>query len=380
MHTHQLHIIVGCADARDLSQLQLDVINEKTGEFAQKGITIEIHVIRSAGSFITADIFQDIQLIILQSQKNNSLRFKKHQYFIHIQTHGDLTETSNREYLSHIYEMNIVEGSPLNCGMLQATGLGVELEQLIVKEELEFITSEGKKKVLHDEDIRTLLHDVYAHDGYLAGDWIKSIDYLRTHPRSQKAKLEKLINNDPDLKRLDIKITAGILDYSIHALIRLDDGIPEVEWWDEVQQEIRRRNTTEKQSILKQAEQQQPLAGLLCTSDPKSTSRSMAATWYLDKKEIKHDGKYIPNTIFNITGNSFDVPFTPFGPYVLAGFFYAVKTLGLTDQMILGNSPEQTDRMLLKLKNDPIMNLIIDTFHVNIIPLNQQELREKSGF
>lgn len=377
MKTHQLHIIVGCADARDLSQLQLDVVNEKSREFQSKGITIEMHVLRAAGSFITQDIFQDIQLIILQSQKTNYVNYNRHEYFVHIQTHGDLTETSNREYLSHIYEMNIVEGSPLNCGMLGATGVGVELEQLIVKSQLEYICTEGKLKVVHDEDIRTLLRNVYAHDGYLAGDWIKSIDYLRTHPRSQKAKLEKLINNDPDLKRLDIKITAGILDYSIHALIRLDDGIPEVPWWDEVQIEIRKRNTKEKESVLKQAEQQQPLAGLLCTSDPRSTSRSLAANYYLDKKGIAHGGKYIPNTIFNITGNSFDIPYTPFGPYVIAGFFYAVKSLELTDQMVLGNSPEQTQRMLIKLQNDPIMNLIIETFKVNIIPLNQQELAKK---
>jgi len=49
---------------------------------------------------------------------------------------------------------------------------------------LEYYTpQEGVKKVLKDNDLRSLLKNIYAYDGFLAGDWIKSIDLLRTHPR-----------------------------------------------------------------------------------------------------------------------------------------------------------------------------------------------------
>ena len=47
--------------------------------------------------------------------------------------------------------------------------------------------------------------------------------------------LEKLISNDMDMHFLGIKITAGIQDYGINALIRLDGGQPEAPWWDEIQ-------------------------------------------------------------------------------------------------------------------------------------------------
>ena len=77
-----------------------------------------------------------------------------------------------------------------------------------------------------------------------------------------------------------------------------------------------------------------------------------------------------------MTGSSFDIPFTPFGPYVIAGFFYAVKHLHLTDQMVMGYDAAQTKRIQLKIKNDPIMNMIVKKFGVNIIPVNQVDLEK----
>ncbi len=376
MQNYQLHILVGCADARDLSQLHVDVMNRKIREYKERGIRVEFHNIRTAGSFITPDVFEDIRQIILDSSESVDIQINK-EYFVHIQTHGHLTETSNRDYVSHIYNMAIVEGSNLNCGMLGATGVGVELEQLLVESRLTYATSGGTARVEKDEDIRSLLREVYGYDGYLAGDWIKSIDYLRTHPRAQKARLEHLIEADSLLCTLGIQITAGIQDYSIHALIRLDGGVPEVPWWDEMQQELR-QCVGETLTVLKQqSEQQKPLAGLLCMADPWATSRTLAARYYLKSRGLISENGYLPNTIFNITGSTFDVPDTPFGPYVIAGFFYAVKYLRLTDQMVMGNDEAQTERMLAKLRHDPIMRMLAAYFRVNFIPITQRQLLEQ---
>lgn len=86
----ELHILVGCADARDLSQLQVDTIAQKRAEFEQKGIHIDFHVIRAAGSFITHDVFEDIRRTIYETQKKTALHFEKTDFFVHIQTHGHL--------------------------------------------------------------------------------------------------------------------------------------------------------------------------------------------------------------------------------------------------------------------------------------------------
>jgi hypothetical protein len=373
-HKHQLHILVGCADARDLSQLQLDTINSKIRDYSIQGKKVQLQTIRAAGSFISPDVYQDLKNIILNYQKEIPADFAEEGYYVHIQSHGHLTSDSNTSYISHIYDMKIQDGSPLNCGMLGASTVGVEIEQLILKKHLTYKTASGEVTVNSDEGLRQLLRDVYAYDGFLAGDWIKSIDLLRTHPRSQKSALEKMISKDPELKRLDIKITAGIQDYSIHGLIRLDGGIPASLFWDEVQQEIREKAAGRLEELKSQSEKQKPLAGLICMADPRVTSRITASKYYYHYKGLPEPSGYLANTVFNLSGSTFDIPSIPFGPYAITGFYYAVVHLGLTDQMIMGTDEAQTHRIMHKIQSDPIMNLIVETFNVNLIPLNQKEL------
>jgi hypothetical protein len=371
----ELHILLGCADARDVSQVQIDVVREKTILYRQQGIDVQFQVIRAAGSFVSYDVYEDIRQIIFQYTKENVFDGDEVEYFVHIQTHGHLTEDSKKDYISHIHDMRIVDGSPLNCGMLGASGVGIELEQMLLREKPFIRTgNNGGYHVESDVDIRRMMHDVYAHEGYLAGDWLRSIDFLRTHPRAQKATLEKLINADYALKQLHIQITAGILDYAIHGLIRLDGGDPPAPWWDEVQAEIRLRSASRLPELKSQSEKQQPLAGLLCMADPRSTSRNLAARFYQQLRQLEPGSGYLPNTIFNITGSTFDLPKTPFGPYAIAGFYYSIKHLGLRDQMVMGHDQAQTNRIVLKIKRDPLMNLIVNTLEVNIIPINQVDL------
>lgn len=379
MREKQVHIWIGCADARDLSQIQLDALAKTSEEFKRNGIEVELHVIRAAGSFISPDVVMDIKRTFEQAQRSADPELTV-SYYVHIQTHGHLTEDSNDHYISHVHDLKIVDGSPLNCGMLSASSLGVEIERMIV-EEKPVLNVRGREMTIdNDTKIKYLLREFYAYDGYLAGDFIKSIDLLRTHPRHQRTVLEKHIATDPELKMLNIKITSGILDYAIHSLIRVDDGDPAVPFWDTAQQEIRRHAQNDrgaKEQLINQSRKQKPLAGLLCMSDPRLSSRSLAANHYMSLKNIEHNGVYLPNTVFNMTGSSFDIPHTPFGPYVIAGFFFSVKHLGLTDQMVMGWDAVQTARIVQKIKNDPIMSMIVRKFNVNLIEINQKDLAAK---
>ena len=372
----QVHILIGCADARDLSQIQLDAIASTTDQFRRDGIEVEMHVIRAAGSFVTPDIVMDIKRTFEQVQRNNNKNVPM-RYYVHIQTHGHLTEESNDHYISHVHDLHIVDESPLNCGMLHASAVGVEIEEMIVAEKPEIIVKGKMYKIINDTSIKLLLREVYAYDGYLAGDWVTSIDLLRTHPRHQRTLLEKAIAKDPELKVLDIQITSGIMDYAIHSLIRVDDGDPEVPFWDTVQLEVRKyaqNDRNAREVLINQSKKQTPLAGLISMSDPRQASRSRAANFYMKQKGIKHTGEYLPNTVFNMTGTSFDIPHTPFGPYVIAGFYYAIKYLNLTDQMVMGYDISQTTRMIQKIKNDPLMNMFVKKFNVNLIPINHIDL------
>ena len=377
MKEKQVHVLIGCADARDFSQVQLDAVEKVTREYLRNGIEVEVHIIRAAGSFISPDVVMDIKRTFEHAQRNSSDPNAHISYFVHIQTHGHLTEDSNDNYISHVHELKVVDGSPLNCGMLNASSVGVEIEQMII-EGCPVIDVRGRPIVIdNDTKIKTLLAEVYAYEGYLAGDWIKSIDLLRTHTRHQRTILEKHIARDPELKMLDIKITCGFNDYAIHSLIRVDDGDPAVPFWDSVQHEVRANSMNERKAkdlLINQSKKQKPLAGLLCMPDPRLSSGLMAANYYMKLRNINHTGEYLPNTVFNMTGSSFDIPHTPFGPYVIAGFFFAVKYLDLRDQMVMGYDAAQTSRIIQKIKNDPIMNMMVKKFNVNLIPINMVDL------
>lgn len=378
MREKQVHIQIGCADARDLSQVQLDAVTRVTDEFRAEGIDVELHVIRAAGSFVSPDVVMDIKRIFEQAQRNTFAHVPM-SYYVHIQTHGHLTEDSNDNYISHVHDLKIVDGSPLNCGMLGASALGVEIEKMIITER-PVINIRGRAlEIDNDTRIKQLLREYYAYDGFLAGDWIRSIDLLRTHPRYQRTHLEKAIVSDPGLKQLHIQITCGIMDYAIHSLIRVDDGDPSVPFWDQVQMEVRKHAQNDRQAkdlLINQSMKQKPLAGLLCMSDPRMSSRELAASYYMTSKGIPHSGDYLPNTVFNMTGSSFDIPQIPFGPYVIAGFFFSVKYLNLIDQMVMGYDADQTDRILQKIKNDPIVSMIVRKYDVNLIPINQVDLQK----
>ncbi|HQQ84118.1 MAG TPA: hypothetical protein PK059_13010, partial [Cyclobacteriaceae bacterium] len=294
----QVHILIGCADARDLSQVQLDAIELTTEAYHKKGIEIEYHVVRAAGSFVTPDVVMDIKRTIEQAQRSLT-ELIPIRYFVHLQTHGHMTEDSNDAYISHVHDLHIVDGSPLNCGMLNASSVGIEIEKMIIEEKLTLPINGQKVVVDNDTKIKLLLREHYAYDGYLAGDWIFSIDLLRTHPRHQRTVLEKAIDGDSELNVLDIRITCGIMDYSIHSLIRVDDGDPAVPFWDDVQKYVRDHSVNERLKrdvLIHQSQKQKPLAGLLCMSDPRQSSRNLAAGYYLRSKGIDTGGDYLPNT------------------------------------------------------------------------------------
>ncbi len=280
----QVHVLIGCADARDLSQVQLDAEAKVEEEFRLQGIEVEFHVIRAAGSFVSPDVVMDIKRTFEQAQRSNNENIPM-RYYVHIQTHGHLTEDSQSSYISHVHDLYIVDGSPLNCGMLGASAVGVEIEEMIVEEQPEIQVRGKKYKIINDTQIKMMLQEVYAYDGYLAGDWITSIDLLRTHPRHQRTLLEKAIAGDPELKVLEIQITCGIQDYALHALIRVDDGDPHVPFWDTVQLEIRKHAKNDrkgKELLIDQSKKQKPLAGLLSMSDPRQSSRRYAANYYMN--------------------------------------------------------------------------------------------------
>jgi hypothetical protein len=370
--TTQIHILVGCSDARDVGQVHLDVVERTRAEYLAKGIRSELFVLRTPGCFVTGDVLTDLGSIVASTQRE--IDVSSHagiQYFVHVQVHGELNIAGEEKYNCGLHHVEVEAGSVFNCGMLGATGVAVDLERLIIELAPSVELGDGRVIRVDSEDaVRRLLRGRYGYDGYLAGDWVKSVDDLRTHARVQKAILERAVRTDPELRSLDIRVTAGIQDYRHNAYIRVDGGVPDAKFWDEGQKQINQllaelpRDSIDRS---RQSERQKPLVILFAMGDIRgSRARGLACFAKMTGRPIT---TYEPNTVFAMSGSALDLPGSPLGPYAIAGLFYAVKGLGLKKILVMGNNQAQADRMVRKITVDPIASLIVKHFDAELMPI-----------
>ena len=365
----QIHVLVGCSDARDVGQIHLEVVEKIRDEYLARGIRSELYVLRTPGTFVTADVVTDIRRIVESTQRE--LRpGEAAEYFVHVLSHGELSIEGSEKYRCGLHDLTVEQGSVFNCGMLGATRVAVDLERLLLGLRPEVRLPDGGSLVLDSEEaIRTLLWKHYGYDGYMAGDWIRSVDDLRTHTRLQKSVVERAVRTDPNLRRFTVRVTAGIQDYRHNAYVRVDGGEPDGKFWDEGQRSINRTLANLPAHSIdraRQSEGQMPLVGLLAMSDIRgSRARALAHYAAMSHRPVT---SYEPNTVFAISGSALDLPGTPFGPYAVAGLFYSVQSLGLRQYLLMGSSQAQVERMMSKVEKDPLVGLVVKHFRVALVP------------
>lgn len=364
----QVHVVIGCADARDVGGLFADALAAVSERYAARGVEVGFHALRTAGSFVTRDVIDDLRRIIEVEERRAATLVR---YAVHIQTHGEVEEGGEPER-SPIERISIVPGSRFNCGMLGASNLSVELERLLLRVQPEVVVRGRRLRLRDAVDLRALLVDVYAHRGTIAGDWIRSIDDLRTHPRAQEGVLRDAIASDRTLRSVDLEITTGIQDYRKNAYFRLDDRWRTATLWDEVHEEVcarAARLSAEHPEVEQRTATQAPRLGLFTTCDFPGARRVAAAHLAAVLATAEPLDPFGPNRVFTFASESFDLPHSPFGPYTIAGFFYAVAHLGLRHFVVLGHDAAQSRRMIARLENDPLVRVIETSFEVAFHPL-----------
>jgi len=361
----EVHILIGCADAREIGGSFIEAVGDVLRAYNERGVAVELHALRTPGTFVTHDLVEDLRGIIVATQRARATGDVR--YVVHVQTHGEI-EVDEHATGCGLQRLRVVAGSRFNCGMLGATGVGLEMERLLLTR---------NPATDSEEAIRTLLRERYAHDGFLAGDWIRSIDDLRTHARLQKAVLRRALDRDPALRGLGVEITAGIQDYGKQDYIRVDGGEHGLTFWDECYVRLRERTAAlpaDHPDIVDRTRAQAPAAGLFAMGDIRA-SRGLAAAWHA-RVHGKPAGEFGPNTIFALAGGAFDVPATPFGPYTIAGFFYGVVHLHLKEWIVMGNDVAQAARMLRKLAADPLIDLIREAHGVECSAISAEQARQ----
>ena len=364
----QVHVLVACSDARDHVPVHGDSVRAVRLDYLERGIDLRFEVLRVPGAFITSDVVGDIRRIFDSVHRDPATTGKPIRYSVYIQTHGALEWESDDTTILATADMRVLHGSPVNCGMLAATEVGLEIERLLLERKLEVEVGGRTLRVEDEAAIRTMLAEVYGYDGHLAGDWIRSLDDLRTHPRTQKLRLERAMWRDPDLRSLSVRIFGGIQDYMRRRHVRVDMGEGDAPFWDDLFTEVHQRSAGLGHDP-HEAPKQVPLVGLLSMSDLYSPKRrDEVAAWWAEREGIEKVEQRLYN-VFAIGGNSFDIVHSRFGRYIIAGFYYSAEKLGVKNYVVLGADEFQTKRMLEKIENDPLMKLVVEACGVTFIPV-----------
>ncbi len=171
-------------------------------------------------------------------------------------------------------------------------------------------------------------------------------------------------------RSVGIEITVGIQDYGKNAYFRLDGHPDRRTFWDDVYVELRERYATlppDHPELAQRTSTQAPAVGLFATCDVPD-ARSRAAEAYERIRGVSL-GEFGPNQVFAFASGSFDLPHSPFGPYTVAGFFYAVVHLKLRDFVVMGHDQAQVLRMISRLHHDPLIEMIATSHGVTFHPV-----------
>lgn len=373
----EVHVIIGCSDARDIPQTFFDTLKElKLARWDNGRAHIDVERLSVAGTFVTEGIIAEVKTLILNKVTQYFEYDKKGvplDFYVHVNAHGDATlkEGAKRENHS-IQDIQVSEGSKFNCGMMGAHVVAREIEALLLKEKptLQVGSSvRGKIKIRSEDDIRDLLKMAYNfRDGSII-EWIQPIHDLPGHARDQKNKLRAAFDRDPEISHLGVHITAGVQNYRTNDYIRVDgntefrraDGTRvKSTFFDDVYAELRKRgNGTENEVRVGNHE---PKLGLF----------HMSSIQDARKKAAEHvlGADYAAGQVFAIGSAYLDRHRRPMEQYQVGGAHYGITHLHLDRWPVLCENEKQTERALSRLDNDPLVGFFMKHYDVKKIPLD----------
>jgi len=373
--SNKVHVIltIGCADARDLGPTYNKAVAEVKKEYAKEGIELVILRVSAAGSFMTQEMIDEVKQDLLEKTREYKSQGKEVELFVNIATHGEAkAKTAGRIY--NIQDIEIIQESRFNCGMLHAKDVGNEMEGLLldVKPTLEY--GGRTYKITSKNAITVLLADVYGNTsgGSLAdGGWVTSIEDLRTHPVKQKARLEQALEDDPAFKDLKVSITASIQNYSTYENLRLDGNHGLRTALDEIYEIAKKRMAEHPEKIAAKTAKQKPLIGCFHMSDIPDARESVMAI-------VNPERQFDAGQVFAMSGRLDDTT-KPLDKYSITGFAYSLTHLGLNEKeyTVFGNTAEQAQNMLKRVSSDPLADFYTREFGMKLRPIDRTMLKQQ---
>ncbi|MFA6327931.1 MAG: hypothetical protein WCY41_00630 [Candidatus Micrarchaeia archaeon] len=368
----ELHIVVGCADARDVSAAFYRALDEQREEELKEGTLVDFQRMSVAGTFVTSGIIDEIKSHIQEKMREYFPYYKAGipiDIFVHLTAHGNVMLKKGRLHSTRSYHDIEVEDALFNCGMIHAQEVALEMEgMLLAKRAVLEYGLRGKRhqiRIETEEDVETLMRDAYGHNGTIAGNWVKSIVNLCTHAYEQKKILRQSLDADPTFENLKITLTAGVKNYHTNEYYRVDGNTHLNTFLDLVYDKVRKSGHVQDDSHTKK---QAPALGMFHHSSIQQ-ARALGMKYFFGMD------KYNVGQVFAI--GSMNVPdyFKTFGPYKNAGFFYGVKHLGLRTWIVMGRDLKEAEKMQERILNDPLMGYFRKEFDVKLVAMDKDGKR-----
>ena len=368
----EVHIVVGCADARDVSAAFYSALEEQRKEELQRGTLIDFQRMSVAGTFVTPGIIDEIKSDIQDKMREYYSYYKAGvpiDIFVHLTAHGNVMLKKGRLHSTRSYHDIEILDAPFNCGMIHAQEVALEMEEMLLSRRavLEYGLRGNRHQIRieTEESIETLMRQAYGHNGTIAGNWVKSIVNLCTHAYEQKKVLRQSLDSDPTFENLKIVLTAGVKNYHTNEYYRVDGNIHLNTFLDLVYDKVRKSGLTQDGA---HTQKQNPSLGMFYHSSIQQ-ARALGVKYQLGIDQ------YNVGQVFAI--GSMNVPdyFKTFGPYKNAGFFYGVKHLGLRTWIVMGRDLNEAEKMLYRIINDPLMGYFVKEFDVKLIAMDKDGKR-----
>ena len=368
----EVHIVVGCADARDVSAAFYTALEEQRKEELQRGTLIDFQRMSVAGTFVTTGIIDEIKSDIQEKMREYYSYYKAGvpiDIFVHLTAHGNVVLKAGRLHSTRSYHDIDVQDAPFNCGMIHAQEVALEMEEMLLgrRAVLEYGLRGNRHQIRieREEDIEALMKRAYGHNGTIAGNWVKSIVNLCTHAYEQKKVLRQSLDSDATFENLKIVLTAGVKNYHTNEYYRVDGNIHLNTFLDLVYDKVRKSGHVQDDA---HTQKQNPSLGMFYHSSIQQ-ARALGVKYHLGIDQ------YNVGQVFAI--GSMNVPdyFKTFGPYKSSGFFYGVKHLGLRTWIVMGRDLNEAEKMLYRIVNDPLMGYFVKEFDVKLIAMDKDGRR-----
>ncbi len=386
------HVIqVRCGDARDGGSVENQILRSLILEYAARGVKVIVSRVTIAGSVVNKQSYIELKDIIKGGLNSSLAEFGEkvrvdpgpgvlHRTVVQISGHADIKVPDvNKLVYNPETEVEVIDpDSEINCGMSHSNEAWKAIRAMLynIKPEITFFDKTAKKErtimLDNDDDLFLLLKSVYAHEGKSADDFLTSIDLIK-QPLISKRYLRTALDADNELERIPVHVNCGILNYRTGLKIRIDDNLHVHTILDDMAGLMRyvMDNLPENHpERIRRSSKQKPVCGLICAPDITNPRETLIR--YLNLKESSNYD--VAGSVFLATGSNVLNPFSSFGPYKLGGICYSMVTLGLRDYYLLGKDVLEANNIRRKVKNDPIMNAIVQHLGVHLHVLTVPEV------